>query len=408
MTDPLYQNSIYIMASTFILAILGFVFWIFIAKLYDVETVGIATTLISIMTLISSFSLLGLNVGLIRYLPKSSVRNETITSSFILATLSTILITSAFFFGLNIFSPKLLFLQKNYFYFVSFSIFMIGATFNILIESIFMAYRAASNILLKNTVLSILKLCFPFFFISFGSYGIFTATALATLLSVIISCGILVFRYNYKPALVFNTTAVKVMAFFSGGNYIAGFLSQAPTLILPLLIINYLHSATAAYYYVDAMILNLLVIIPLATTQSLLTEGSYNSALLREHTIKTVKIIFLLLIPAILIIFFFGNILLNFFGKTYEAEAFAFLKIISVSAIFMAISLIGNAILKIRHQIKTLIVMSLLSFIFGLGFPYLFIPHGLAGVGWGWLLGQCILAIAYLFMLRKEVASVRN
>src|SRR5713226_3678989 len=82
MTDPLYKNSIFNMASTFILGGLGFVFWIIIAQLYKAENVGIATTLISILTLLSSFTLLGLNVSLNRYLPKSTNKNELINSSF--------------------------------------------------------------------------------------------------------------------------------------------------------------------------------------------------------------------------------------------------------------------------------------------------------------------------------------
>jgi len=47
MTDPLYKNSLFNMASTFILGGLGFVFWLIIARLYKPENVGIATTLIS-------------------------------------------------------------------------------------------------------------------------------------------------------------------------------------------------------------------------------------------------------------------------------------------------------------------------------------------------------------------------
>jgi hypothetical protein len=64
MTDPLYKNSLFNMAGTFILGTLGFVFWIIIARLYKTEQVGVATTLISIMALLSSLTILGLGSSL--------------------------------------------------------------------------------------------------------------------------------------------------------------------------------------------------------------------------------------------------------------------------------------------------------------------------------------------------------
>jgi len=69
--DSLHRNSIYLMLGTGVMAVFVFFFWVINARLYSAEQVGIGTTLISIMTLISSFSILGLENGLIRYLPKS-------------------------------------------------------------------------------------------------------------------------------------------------------------------------------------------------------------------------------------------------------------------------------------------------------------------------------------------------
>jgi len=78
--DSLYRNSIFLMLSTGVMAVFGFFFWITNARLYSSEQVGIGTTLISIMTLISSFSILGLGNGLIRYLPTSERKNKKINT----------------------------------------------------------------------------------------------------------------------------------------------------------------------------------------------------------------------------------------------------------------------------------------------------------------------------------------
>ena len=67
--DSLYKNSIYLMLSTGVMATFGFFFWIINARIYSAEQIGIGTTLLSIMSLISSFSILGLGTGLINICP---------------------------------------------------------------------------------------------------------------------------------------------------------------------------------------------------------------------------------------------------------------------------------------------------------------------------------------------------
>ena len=78
--DSLYKISIYLMLSTGVMAIFGFFFWIINEHLCSAEQVGSGTTLLSIMTLISSFSILGLGNRIIRYLPTSERKDKKINT----------------------------------------------------------------------------------------------------------------------------------------------------------------------------------------------------------------------------------------------------------------------------------------------------------------------------------------
>ncbi len=254
MTDPLYKNSILNMASTFILGALGFVFWMIVARLFKAANVGIATTLLSIMTLLCSITILGLSSSLIRYLPKSPNKNALINSVFAIVTIVTLLGSVMFLLGLQIFSPQLLFLRSNLIYILSFIIFTIFCAWNTLIENIFMAFRAASNILIKNTIISILKLALPFVLITFGAYGIFAATALALALGVIVSLIILILKFKIRLSFSVNVALVKETSAYSFANYIMGFMFNAPSLVLPVIILNVLSAEYAAYYYIASMI----------------------------------------------------------------------------------------------------------------------------------------------------------
>lgn len=403
MRDPLYRNSIYVMGSNLIMAVLGFAFWIIIARLFPAHNVGIATALISMVSLLSNFSLLGFNVSLIRYLPKSTQKDEKINSSLLLVVLASLISSAVFIGGLPLFSPKLVFLQTDPLYIITFFIFVISISLSSLLDSIFTAYRSSGNILIKSFILSTLKLIFPLIFLIVGAYGIFASVALANLIGVFAGFVILLSKFGYKPSLSYNKDVVKKMASFSAGNYISGFFSQVPALVLPLLIINKLNAETAAYFYMDMMILSFLTIISGAATQSLLAEGSYDESKLKEHFLKATKVIFLFLMPAIILIVLFGNIILQAFGKDYASDAFLFLQLLSVSSIFISICSLGNAIFRVRQQIKYLIFVNLFGDILVLGLAYLFIDSGLVGVGIGWLLGRIILSLVYAILLRKDI-----
>ena len=403
LSDPLYRNSMLNMASTAILGGLGFLFWIIIARLYKTENVGIATTLISVMALLSSFTSLGLNVSLNRYLPKSANKSELINSSFIIVTIATVFVSVIFFLGLQTFSPQLLFLRSNLLYIVSFTIFVVFCSWNTLVESTFMAFRAAGSILIKNVIISVLKLLVPFALTAFGVYGIFASTSLALSLGVLVSLLILIFNFKIRPSLSVNISLIKKTGAYSFANYLAGFLLSMPSLVLPIVILDVLSAKFTAYYYIASMIRNILLIIPLATTQALLTEGSYDEAELKKHVKKAIVTTLLILVPATVVIFFGSSTLLQLFGKNYATDAAQFLQLYSVSTIFTAILLLASAIMNIKHQIKSLIVLNVIAAICTLGMSCAFLPGNLLGIGWGWLLGQVLTGIvSVVFIIRDK------
>jgi len=90
--SSLFANSLYLMLATGAVTGLGFVFWVIIARSYSAETVGVATTLLSLSGLISLLSLAGFDTTLVRFLPRSSRKNDYINSGLmVVAALSIVL-----------------------------------------------------------------------------------------------------------------------------------------------------------------------------------------------------------------------------------------------------------------------------------------------------------------------------
>jgi len=399
--DSLYRNSIYLMLSTAVMAFLGFFFWAINARLYSTEQVGIATTLISVMTLISTFSLLGLGNSLIKYIPISERKNEKINTSFTLVGLTSIFI-SIFFLGfLKTFSPQLLFVRGNIFFAILFVLFVVFTSLNTILETVFIAYRSSKYVLIKNTIFSIVKLIFPFILVTLGAYGIFMSFSLSLIIAFIFSLVFLILKFNYLFKPTINMDIIKRMTIFSLGNYAAGFIGGLPQLVLPLFITNLIGARFTAYFYMDMMIVNFLYIVPMATSQSLFAEGSYNEAELKIQLNKATKIIPLILIPAIVVTLLFGRYILLVFGKQYSSEGLMLLQLLAISGIFISINFISNAIFYIKHKIKLIILVNFIGAFIILSLSTLLIHQNLLGVGIAWVIGQGVVSGIYLIFIKK-------
>ena len=399
MSDSLYRNSIYLMISTLIMSVLGFVFWMVASRLYSADSIGLATAIISVMGLIVGLSVLGLNAGIIRYLPMSKNKNQKINTCFSLVTLATIIVSSIYLVFMGKFSPALLFIRENIFLAFLFIIFMIFASLGSLTDSIFTAFRNTKYILIKNSVFSILKIFGLFIFVSFGAFGIFTSWMISLMIGILVVSFVLVRKYNYRPRFAFHDSIIRKMGVYSFGNYIAGFIGGLPLVILPILILNKLGAEMTAYYYMAMMIAGLLFVIPSATANSLFAEGSYNEKNLGKQIGKAIKIISMILIPSILIIVFFGQYILMMFGKEYALEGFRFLQILAVSGIFVGANGLMGTLLKVKKRIKSMIFVSIMNAAIIIGIVCSMLYLGLIGVGYGWIIGQGIISLVYLIVL---------
>lgn len=408
MSDSLYKNSIFLIASTAVMSLFGFVFWIIAARLYSTSDIGIATALISVLGLLGGFSVLGFNVGLIRYLPGSKDKNRKINTAFTLVALVAIVVSAIYLMFIHNFSPDLEFIRDSLGMSLIFIVFIIFASWNTLVESVYIAFRDAKYILVKNTIFSTLKIFGLFILVSFGAFGIFSSHMVALIIGIVVVLGVLVTKHDYKPHFRISDSILKKMGSYSFGNYVAGFIASMPTLILPIIVLNYLGSHSAAYYYMAMMIANLLFVVPQATSNSLFAEGSYDQVNINKQVIKASKIISLLLIPLILIVFFFGDIILKFFGNLYVLNGFGLLKILSIGGIFVAINSVFASLLKVKKNVTTLLKINFIGTSFILIFSYFIAKQGLEKIGFAWMIGQILMNFIYFSLLLKTPNKNKN
>lgn len=408
----LHGNALFLMIAQGIMMVFGYVFWIIIARFYNTREVGIASTLISVAALISQISILGLNNALVRFLPNATDKNAKINTGLWLVTIGSTAIALGYLVGLPIFSPKLLFLRQEPMFLFLFISSMVLVTINTFTDSVFLANRATKYNVIIYAGYSIIRLVTPLLLVSMGALGIFISHISGIIVAVILSLFFMWRKFGWKPSFRISKDAIKTMGKYSTANYIAGFLWGLPLLVAPILVVNKLGASAEAYYYMVMMIVNVLQIIPIATTQSLFAEGSHlndEPGALQKLVLRSMRFTLSLASASVLIAIIGGRFAISVFGKDYASHGTDLLYWLSVATIVMALNMTANTILKIRKQLSLLIAMNAVGAVATFSAYWIFIPRGLAGAGIGFLVGQLILATSYaLLFAARGVPTLRR
>ncbi len=405
LNDPLFKNSYFLIATTIIGSILGFIFWILTARYYTPHDVGLATALISAVNLLVALSLLGFNFGVTRFLPNEKNKQGMINSSLTITFIFSILLSVIFVSGVRMWSPALSFIYENMLFLLVFVIFVFTTALIRLQQTVFVALRSTELSFIQDITLSVLKLIFVLFLVAFGVFGIISSWVIATCIALVVSIFFLTPTrvHSYLPVPIVKKKMIKAMFHTSFGNYIAGNFAAIPASVVPLMIVNVLNPEMNAYFFMALAISNILIMVPVAVNSSLFAEGSYAPDKFRNNVIKALKFTFLLVIPMILGIFIFGDKLLLLFGKTYAENGFYVLCILVLSVIPFTINKVYMTIKNIQLKVKPIIYLNALISILTIAISYLLMVEiGLIGVAIGYTLAQGIGAVVVLAAVKGE------
>ena len=410
MHDSLYRNSIFLMANTAALAGFGFIFWALAAHLYPPRDVGITGTLITASLLISTLGILGFDNSFIRFLPKSKKYKDYLDSGFAASTLASLLVSIIYLIVVKSLIPKLGFLDSSALWVCSFIIFMILNTLNNLTNFAFIAFRKTHLVLIINVGFGLLRLAALILLARFGLDGLILAHVIATIIALILTIYFMEKYMGYTFNLKIVPDSLGHMRKYAFSSYFSTVFLGLPTLLLPTLVISRLGAEEAAYYYIVAVIVTALNIIPLATSQSLFAEGSWNEAKLKEHSLKALRIIFSLMTPAIAILIIFGRIILTVFGQKYAAQGYTTLVLLALSGFPKIFNYVLSTILRIQHRVGSIVkVYFAYALVILIGSLWGFSRgKGLESIGISTLIAETIAAASYGFIIYQNRQAQLN
>jgi O-antigen/teichoic acid export membrane protein len=398
--DPLVSNSIFLMGTTALSAASGFVFWIVVARLYPVTSVGQATSLLSVMTLLCYFSQFGLSSSLVRYLPTTQRRSAHVESALTSVAVTGTLVAFGFALLIPVTSPELGFVTSAPWRIVLFAMLAMCAAQNLLTDSVFIALRAARyNLFVDGLLMGLVKLSLPVLLVSMGAMGIFVAntaaSAVAALASVVLirrSLGI-----RLRPRVSWDVLRTTMR--FSAGNYVSSCLNLVPLLVIPLLILHRLGAVPAAAYFVAFQIANLVNAVPFAIGEALFAEGSHEQEGLRKLATRSAVLTLALTVPAVAGAAGLAHPVLVLFGHDYARDAQGTLVVLAVSALPVAFNTWSSFLLKVTSQLTAMTVSNAVYAAATVVLAIIASGHGLVWIAAAWGVGNLLSGAVALVAL---------
>jgi len=404
--DPLYRNSLFLMATTAVTTGLGFFFWMVVARYYTEYEVGVAAAIISAINLLAMISNVGLGMAIIRFLPTSEKPVELINSCFTMSAILALAASIVFIAGVDLWSPETAFVRDNWVFLLAFFLFVMFRPVSAIMDSVFVAKRRAELVLAKDATASLLKIPLPIIMVSFfHAFGIVSSMCISIGIFVLIFLFFIMPRIqrHYKPIPRINPGIVRDIWKYSAGNYFAMLFAAAPSLLLPLIVTNLVGARQNAYFYVAFMMTSVLSAIPGAVSQSLFAEGSHFEQDLAVTARRSLKFTLLLLVPAIILLMVTGKWLLLLFGENYSSNALTLLWILSLSILFMGINNIYISVLRIRGRIRELVLIRVFTAL-AIIIPSIIIAPimGIMGIGYANIVARFLVSIYVLVRIRNH------
>jgi len=383
------------MASTAIMSALGFVFWVFVAHLYNPADIGVAATLISISTLVSNFSLLGLNSGIVRFLSASKQPSRDINAAALTVAAVTILAAAIYAFIVTHFGGSIALLNSPW-HKLAFIGLMCAVSLNSLTDAVFIANRRGEYHTIGYATFGAVKLILPLVLVPFGAVGIYGAYILAMLASLLISYYLMLKGCNYVTRSKPNWRFLKNIWRYTVHNYMAVVIAGLPAQLMPLFIVRNLGAASAGYFSMAWTMANLLYVVPSAATQSLLAESAFDSRRRVEQLKRTIRLLIILLVPAVSVAVLISPYMLDIFGDRYRIYGTTIFQIFAISTFFIAISSVCNTILNLRHRTRGIVVAQSINLIVTFVSATMLYKHGLTGIGLSMLYGYIASCLCHL------------
>lgn len=408
-------NTGSLVCTTLITSALGFVYWWSAAHLFSPEAVGLASAVISAMTLLATISLLGLGSLLIGELPRQPAKERSLVSTAMLLVGGAGGLTGIVFAMLTpLVSKDLQTLKASP---EAIAIFASGVSLTavtLVLDQALIGLLRSKLQLLRNTLFAATKLVV---LLAAGLYlahkvglTIYATWAIGNVFSLMALFGFALVkgRWSLKACLP-QWGLLRRLRYAALQHHILNLTIMFPTLILPVLVTIMLSARVNAWFYVSFTLANFVSVVLYALTTVLYAMNAAEPARLARQIRLTLSLSFAISILANCLLFFGARQILSLFGPAYAEQAAWSLRILGLGAFPLIIKDHYIAVCRIHNRMAYTIKPIAIGALLELGGPVLGARLGnLPGLSLGWVLAMVIEAVYMSAAVYRAMHSPQN
>jgi O-antigen/teichoic acid export membrane protein len=399
-----YRTAWALIANTGGTTVLGFGYWVAVAHLYDRQSLGRSSALISALILLSTLTQLNLSSALPRFLPSAGrSSSRLIAYSYGVSSLAALPVAAGFVLLMPRLSAQWRFLSSSRLLEILFILAALVWGIFALEDAALTGLRRAEVVPIENFVYGVMKLVMVISVATLmPASGIFASWAVP-LLIIIPIINVLIFRRYVKTAGEAGTGfRMKQVARFASVDYLAALSTQAYSALLPLMVLSVLGPAANGSFYIAWTIAAGLTLVATNFGMSLMVEAAAAPHRLAELTRGIIKRCALVTILGAAVLAAAASPILHIYGATYAAHAVPLLGILALGAIPRAAVIITWSLDRVAGRVgRAALTQGVLAVLVLAGSRFLLKYFGIDGIGYAWFAANLVIAIVRLPTLIK-------
>ena len=407
---PQHRDGMALVASSGVSSVIGMLFWVLAARLFDPAAVGTSSAAISAMTLLGSAAHLNLGNALLRFVPVAGGRAAVVVAgSLAVGTGVALLLGLGFAAGAGWWAPELV---EAFGYPALVAFFAVSTpvwTLFVLQDAVLTALRRADLVLVENLVFAVLKLGLLAAAAGLGlAAGIAVSWVASTALVVVVVVAWLARALRAVPAAPTDQrVGVRDLATFVRADYAGNLFWQAAVFGLPLVVIGLAGPDGAATYGVVWQIAFALYLVAIGMGKSMVahTAAATDVAAAAERARRGMeRKAQTLVVPGAVGAAVLSYPVLSLFGSTYAETGTLLLVLLALSAVPNVVTNATVWAARVRRDSAVLVGLPAVQSVAVFAGTLVLVPLlGVVGAGWAWLGTQCVLAAVILLRRARRV-----
>lgn len=403
----LLRNVLALAGSTLVTSALGFVFWGVATRMFEPTAVGLASAAVSLMTLLSTVGLLGLDTLMISELPvRTGKRGVTLATALVASLAACLVIWVAIVVGggfLGSGDAGMLRLTRS-------AIFGVGVAFGavgMILDQSLVGLLRGNVQLWRNATFAVVKL------IALIPLGLFSGTTgggdilLAWVGGIVVSLIFLMALFTAEGTRILYLPKWEVITQITGEtlkHHVLNLALFGPRLILPVLVSVLVAADANAAFYASLMIVSIGFMIPAHFSTVLHAVGVASQALLGERLKFSLRSSIALSLAAVALITLTAPYLLSIFGQYYAETAKTSLQILAWTIPGMAVKFHFVAVQRVRNRVGHAAAFMTLGAVLEVGLAAGgALIAGIEGLSVGYALSTTIQAVPCMPTLLREI-----